>query len=635
MKRKFSVGLGAVLALVLTVALALSAAALTDGQLIRGDANGDGAVNMKDVLLLRKYIAGMDVALAPHNCAATAAGQLVRGDVNGDGAVNMKDVLLMRKFIAGMDVEFAEHSCEVATEPTGILTTQAEPTATATQTEPTATVTQAEPSETQTVVSRSQTTASTEPAATTTTERKTTQTTEYIPNELESDPDSIDLVTLTFNDRDASVYGVSFHSRSRMHSPMVQLVEGETTDPAAFSSATEFKASTRRASTKEWDNYDVKTYEFDYDWGRRGSMTTAVDTFIHQAELTGLSYNTTYSYRVGNKLTDTWSPIYTFTTRPETVGDFSFIFTADTQPDLGDKKAYVGMNMLFNKAFSVTPNPAFLLSGGDFIYCSEEGQGGISQWRNVINGCNNLNVDETETVGAAGSLFAEHPWMVANGNHDNNVVQNFFHNTTTANNKDYYSFDYGNTHFTVLDSGLEGSLDSNQLSWLQNDLSSAAGQKFKMVFLHWPFYCHVQRDLKGSHRDALPIFDQYGVDFVVSGHVNTDYYTTYPVKDGAVATKECVVEGDVQYFAGGNGTIYLQNAASGLSSDGKEAGRTGALYANSTSYPSLMIHPIRAGIESSFMVVDVTSDKLTLNRYYLDKNLDVKRYDVGQVGVVR
>ena len=56
-----------------------------------GDANGDGAVNMKDVLTLRKQIAGMTVFCHVENA-----------DVNGDGDVNMKDVLMLRKFLANI-----------------------------------------------------------------------------------------------------------------------------------------------------------------------------------------------------------------------------------------------------------------------------------------------------------------------------------------------------------------------------------------------------------------------------------------------------------------------------------------------------------------------------------------------------
>ena len=58
---------------------------------VPGDADGDGDVNMKDVLLARKLIAGMNPD-ANRNAL----------DVDGDGEVTMKDVLLIRKYIAGL-----------------------------------------------------------------------------------------------------------------------------------------------------------------------------------------------------------------------------------------------------------------------------------------------------------------------------------------------------------------------------------------------------------------------------------------------------------------------------------------------------------------------------------------------------
>ena len=59
---------------------------------LAGDANGDNAVNMKDVLIMRKFLADM----APAGFNANAA------DVNGDGTVNMKDVLTIRKYLANL-----------------------------------------------------------------------------------------------------------------------------------------------------------------------------------------------------------------------------------------------------------------------------------------------------------------------------------------------------------------------------------------------------------------------------------------------------------------------------------------------------------------------------------------------------
>ena len=58
---------------------------------VNGDANGDGFVNLKDVLQLRKYIAGI-VKEIDENLA----------DCDRDGNISMKDVLLLRKFIAGL-----------------------------------------------------------------------------------------------------------------------------------------------------------------------------------------------------------------------------------------------------------------------------------------------------------------------------------------------------------------------------------------------------------------------------------------------------------------------------------------------------------------------------------------------------
>lgn len=62
----------------------------------KGDINDDGSVNLKDVVLLRRYIAGGWDAEIDTNVA----------DVNGDGAINLKDVVLLRRYIAdGWDVE--------------------------------------------------------------------------------------------------------------------------------------------------------------------------------------------------------------------------------------------------------------------------------------------------------------------------------------------------------------------------------------------------------------------------------------------------------------------------------------------------------------------------------------------------
>ena len=78
---------------------------------IRGDCSGDEVVNMKDVLFLRQFLAGIITELLPHDCYGVNR-PFVRADCNADGAVNMKDVLTLRKLMAGLIDELPLCSCQ-------------------------------------------------------------------------------------------------------------------------------------------------------------------------------------------------------------------------------------------------------------------------------------------------------------------------------------------------------------------------------------------------------------------------------------------------------------------------------------------------------------------------------------------
>lgn len=78
-----------------------------------GDCNGDGQVNAKDVLLLRKYMAKYDIKpisasdysslLAPNSFIIFSF-----ADVNSDGSITASDLLMVRKFIAKIPVSFSK-----------------------------------------------------------------------------------------------------------------------------------------------------------------------------------------------------------------------------------------------------------------------------------------------------------------------------------------------------------------------------------------------------------------------------------------------------------------------------------------------------------------------------------------------
>lgn len=74
-----------------------------------GDVNNDGAVNVYDVLLVRKHVLGFTPPL-------TAAQQLV-ADVNGDGDINVLDVNLIMQMSLGIINEFPVLATPVLTAP--------------------------------------------------------------------------------------------------------------------------------------------------------------------------------------------------------------------------------------------------------------------------------------------------------------------------------------------------------------------------------------------------------------------------------------------------------------------------------------------------------------------------------------
>ena len=57
---------------------------------VRGDANGDGAANILDIVRLRKCLAGVQVEM-----------ELSTADLNGDGVISPLDLMQLRKLLVG------------------------------------------------------------------------------------------------------------------------------------------------------------------------------------------------------------------------------------------------------------------------------------------------------------------------------------------------------------------------------------------------------------------------------------------------------------------------------------------------------------------------------------------------------
>ena len=80
------------------VLLTVTNGSVTVGGITYGDANGDGKINGRDVILLRQYMANYDYTTGTSTVTAAAG-----ADANGDGKINGRDVILMRQYMANYD----------------------------------------------------------------------------------------------------------------------------------------------------------------------------------------------------------------------------------------------------------------------------------------------------------------------------------------------------------------------------------------------------------------------------------------------------------------------------------------------------------------------------------------------------
>jgi hypothetical protein len=248
---------------------------------------------------------------------------------------------------------------------------------------------------------------------------------------------------------------------------------------------------------------------------------------IHEVHLTGLSPATDYSYQV--TFEGGSSDVHTFATAVADGSPFRFATYGDNKDG--------PMNHERVADAVLAKQPAFVLHNGDLV-----GRGYIAkQWGLLF-------------FGPARRLLHSVPVYPVLGNHEERA-QLFFDHFSLPGNEAWYSFDFGNAHFVVLDSPNEDQMviDSEQIRWLQDDLASSTAT-WKFVNFHHPLFSsggfyHASSRL--NNKNLLhPIFERHGVDFVFNGH-DHDYERTRPIGSGDSGRK-------VTYVVAGNGGTPLR-----------------------------------------------------------------------------
>ncbi|SMC51410.1 purple acid phosphatase family protein [Sporomusa malonica] len=318
--------------------------------------------------------------------------------------------------------------------------------------------------------------------------------------------------------------------------------------------------------------------------GIAGLKTNLGDMAIHSVTLTGLKSGTRYVYRVGGP--GCWSEPRIFTTASAAISGFKFLVFGDSQ-----SINYDVWKSTIRNAYQAHPEAAFFANVGDLVDVGQD----YNEWNNWFS--------------AARGVIDTIPAMPITGNHETYTLERQFSmpvfftaqfnlppNGPERLKGQVYSFDYGDAHFVMLDSQageqakfVPGML-SEQRIWLEKDLRMT-NKKWKIAFIHRPLYNNKNTEANENiERVFRPLFDQYHVDVVFTGHDHV-YSRTYPLRDG------------VRTDTSEKGTVYVASGRSGTKT-----------YRNTISkdWNEFFYSPVD---EPNYITVEVMGDVLTVKSF--------------------
>lgn len=242
---------------------------------------------------------------------------------------------------------------------------------------------------------------------------------------------------------------------------------------------------------------------------------------VYTAELTNLEKGTAYEYRTREEnRVSSWYPLAT-----DDGGAFKVIVTSDSQ-----SSDYSDWKNLIRHAADDHQDAAFMIALGDLVDNGDDEY----QWQTWFDSTKDI----LSRIPAAPALGNHEAYSLEWKEHMPDRYLTHF-NLPDNGNRDfknhYYSFDWGDVHFTVLDTSLNEEkewmpdLYEKEKVWLEKDLRETK-KKWKVVLMHKDPLQYGFADESRPHREEgfseegqyfMPVFDKYGVDLVLSAHLHT------------------------------------------------------------------------------------------------------------------
>ena len=354
-------------------------------------------------------------------------------------------------------------------------------------------------------------------------------------------------ITNTFYDEAASEYGICWRTED-YSAPVVKFLEagGKTPEEADFGAA---KVVT--AYSEEINDY-----------------------FTHRAALTGLKRNVKYYYIVGDEATGSFSEVCSVTPADPSDGRVVLLHMSDTQDDT-NRGLFWGYDL--KMALETYPDTDMIVNTGDIVQTG----GDEEDWIKMLEFAFPY-IRDNVLIGVAGN----HDYWSGNSLGKMGIINSHFTvdlpDGQSTDYGTYYSFDYGDIHFVVLNTGdtmvtgneaaRSGRLTDSQLEWVKQDLAAAKDMKWKIVALHNPLYSPGKYG-SDTTRNAValalrqqldPVFAEYGVDLVMNGHDHC-YSVSYPISGESMPLRDSGIEeiDGVKYFTSPEGPVHLMSGTGG------------------------------------------------------------------------
>jgi len=253
-----------------------------------------------------------------------------------------------------------------------------------------------------------------------------------------------------------------------------------------------------------------------------------------------------------------------------------------------------------------TMKPQLLLALGDYSY-----EKSSTCWLNLIKPVDSIT-------------------KINFGNHEDSQSLINSYLTHFGLSKQYYSFDVHNVHVLTMATEEKFGTNSDQYNFVVNDLRNAANNpdiKWIIVSMHYPFYSSPntckESDCAGNaeSRDIFhPVFDKYGVDLVLQGHVH-NYQRSYPLNyNQGSSANPLITSSNKADYKDPNGVIFAIVGTGGVNLHGLSGSSAFMANQEDSKFGILDMHLSDNKLDAKF----ITNDGSAMDHFTISKTAKKK-----------